>query len=92
MFGVLGVIGMLGVNILVCDVDFVIGIGMCYSDFIMVFKIVFVNLNVCFININVVGFDVFKYGVIFFIVDVCVILEFLGEMVGDYCVLEDYVL
>lgn len=50
--GGMGIFGMFVVNKVICDVDLVIGIGMCYIDFIISFKMVF-DLIIKFININV---------------------------------------
>lgn len=68
--GGVGEMGCLVVNLLVKEVDLVIGVGICFSDFIIVLKWIFQYLEVCFLNINVSNFDVWKLDGIVMLVDV----------------------
>lgn len=84
--GGVGVIGFDLVNVLVVQVDFIIGIGMWYFDFIIGLQMVFKNLDVMFVNVNVGVFDVVKQGVQMLVVDVCEVFMVLLKEFDGYCV------
>lgn len=86
-YGVLGVDGLGVVNDILCNVDLVIGVGMCFQDFIIGLWLLFENLDCKLVLINVVVYDVLKYGVILMVLDVKVVLEKLFVFLGDYQVI-----
>lgn len=88
--GAIGATGTEGANEISRKADLVIGIGTRYSDFTTASKTAFQREGVRFININVCEFDAFKHNALALTGDAKVILQELGDAVGDYQVEKIY--
>jgi 3D-(3,5/4)-trihydroxycyclohexane-1,2-dione acylhydrolase (decyclizing) len=88
--GAIGATGTEGANVISRKADLVIGIGTRYSDFTTASKTAFQREGVRFININVCEFDAFKHNALALTGDAKVILQELGDAVGDYQVEKTY--
>ena len=88
--GAIGATGTEGANEISRKADLVIGIGTRYSDFTTASKTAFQREGVRFININVCEFDAFKHNALALTGDAKVIIQELGDAVGDYQVEKTY--
>ena len=77
--GGIGETGSLAANLLAQEADLIIGVGTRYTDFTTSSKWIFQNPEVCYLNINVSRFDVFKLDGIQMQGDARIALTQLGE-------------
>lgn len=88
--GAIGVTGTLAANRIAREADLVIGIGTRYTDFTTSSKTAFQHPDVCFVNINVAEFDVYKHHALALIGDARVTLEELSVLLRGFRVDNEY--
>jgi 3D-(3,5/4)-trihydroxycyclohexane-1,2-dione acylhydrolase (decyclizing) len=88
--GAIGSTGTTAANVIAREADIVIGIGTRYSDFTTASRTAFQNLDVRFVNINVVGMDAIKHAGLAVQADARETLEALLPLLDGYRVDDAY--
>lgn len=89
--GAIGATGTTAANEIARAADLVIGIGTRWSDFTTASYSIFQNPDVKIVNINITPFDSAKLSGAPIVGDAREAIDALGEALGDWRVLEDYV-